>query len=63
MLHYLYFGDYTKSCDALSGLLPIVLDVKNDLLLSYLQNLVFLILLRLRNTMSDSNSTEADEEI
>ncbi|PHH64395.1 hypothetical protein CDD81_4616 [Ophiocordyceps australis] len=40
-----------------------LLDVKNDLLLSYLQNLVFLILLKLRNAKSDGNSTEADEEI
>ncbi|PHH78628.1 hypothetical protein CDD82_2931 [Ophiocordyceps australis] len=40
-----------------------LLDVKNDLLLSYLQNLVFLILLKLRNAKSDGNSTDAHQEI
>lgn len=33
-----------------------LLDVKNDLLLSYLQNLVFLILLKLRNAKGDDNA-------
>ena len=37
-----------------------LLDVKNELLLSYLQNLVFLILLKLRNAKSESQ--EADGE-
>jgi U3 small nucleolar ribonucleoprotein protein LCP5 len=42
-----------------------LLDVKNELLLSYLQNLVFLILLKLRNAKSDSetNSNELDETV
>ncbi|KAJ6447200.1 Sas10/Utp3/C1D-like protein [Purpureocillium lavendulum] len=40
-----------------------LLDVKNELLLSYLQNLVFLILLKLRNAKSDSGSTELDESV
>ena len=35
-----------------------LLDVKNDLLLSYLQNLVFLILLRLRNATSNQDDLE-----
>ncbi|KAH7312417.1 Sin-like protein conserved region-domain-containing protein [Stachybotrys elegans] len=35
-----------------------LLDVKNELLLSYLQNLVFLILLKLRNSKSSKNSSE-----
>lgn len=37
-----------------------LLDVKNELLLSYLQNLVFLILLKLRNAKSD---TATDDDI
>ncbi|KAI9733826.1 MAG: hypothetical protein M1818_007093 [Claussenomyces sp. TS43310] len=37
-----------------------LLDVKNDLLLSYLQNLVFLILLKLRN--SNGNSTDSNAQ-
>ncbi|KAM5347917.1 hypothetical protein ACJ41O_007741 [Fusarium nematophilum] len=37
-----------------------LLDVKNELLLSYLQNLVFLILLKLRNSKSDSENTNED---
>ena len=40
-----------------------LLDVKNELLLSYLQNLVFLILLKLRNAKSDAGSTELDESV
>ncbi|OAQ68799.1 Sas10/Utp3/C1D-like protein [Pochonia chlamydosporia 170] len=41
-----------------------LLDVKNELLLSYLQNLVFLILLKLRNAKSDSeDSSELDESV
>lgn len=42
-----------------------LLDVKNELLLSYLQNLVFLILLKLRNANSDSetNGNELDETV
>lgn len=42
-----------------------LLDVKNELLLSYLQNLVFLILLKLRNAKSDSetNGNELDETV
>lgn len=39
-----------------------LLDVKNELLLSYLQNLVFLILLKLRNSKSDSGD-ESDSEL
>lgn len=35
-----------------------LLDVKNELLLSYLQNLVFLILLKLRNSKTDSGASE-----
>ncbi|RGP74233.1 hypothetical protein FLONG3_6145 [Fusarium longipes] len=38
-----------------------LLDVKNELLLSYLQNLVFLILLKLRN--SKTNSYDGDSEL
>jgi U3 small nucleolar ribonucleoprotein protein LCP5 len=37
-----------------------LLDVKNELLLSYLQNLVFLILLKLRNGSAASGNREAD---
>lgn len=37
-----------------------LLDVKNELLLSYLQNLVFLILLKLRQAKNGSSSTKAD---
>lgn len=41
-----------------------LLDVKNELLLSYLQNLVFLILLKLRNSRTDSNDqSELDESV
>ncbi|KZZ93345.1 Sas10/Utp3/C1D [Moelleriella libera RCEF 2490] len=39
-----------------------LLDVKNELLLSYLQNLVFLILLKLRNAKSDSQDGDALDE-
>ncbi|KAF4126912.1 U3 small nucleolar ribonucleoprotein LCP5 [Geosmithia morbida] len=37
-----------------------LLDVKNELLLSYLQNLVFLILLKLRNSKGDDNGKTDD---
>lgn len=37
-----------------------LLDVKNELLLSYLQNLVFLILLKIRNARDGSKSTSSD---
>ncbi|QPH17888.1 hypothetical protein C2857_002802 [Epichloe festucae Fl1] len=41
-----------------------LLDVKNELLLSYLQNLVFLILLKLRNAQSESaHSQKLDEAV
>lgn len=42
-----------------------LLDVKNELLLSYLQNLVFLILLKLRNAKSESETSgnELDETV
>lgn len=41
-----------------------LLDVKNELLLSYLQNLVFLILLKLRNSKTNSENTEdSDSEL
>ncbi|KAK1241169.1 hypothetical protein MKX08_001143 [Trichoderma sp. CBMAI-0020] len=42
-----------------------LLDVKNELLLSYLQNLVFLILVKLRNAKSDGKgeSKEKDEDL
>ncbi|KJZ79961.1 hypothetical protein HIM_00675 [Hirsutella minnesotensis 3608] len=44
-----------------------LLDVKNELLLSYLQNLVFLILLKLRNSKSPSDditqSSQLDESV
>ena len=42
-----------------------LLDVKNELLFSYLQNLVFLILLKLRNAKDDSSnkSKELDEQV
>src|SRR4051812_36625606 len=39
-----------------------LLDVKNELLLSYVQNLVFLILLKLRARSKTGNATEADDE-
>lgn len=39
-----------------------LLDVKNELLLSYVQNLVFLILLKLRARSKTGNTTEADDE-
>jgi U3 small nucleolar ribonucleoprotein protein LCP5 len=35
-----------------------LLDIKNELFLSYLQNLIFLILLKIRNSRSDSNEEE-----
>ncbi|KAF4974516.1 hypothetical protein FZEAL_8584 [Fusarium zealandicum] len=38
-----------------------LLDVKNELLLSYLQNLVFLILLKLRNSKTDAENTDEDD--
>ncbi|KAH7150445.1 hypothetical protein B0J13DRAFT_288861 [Dactylonectria estremocensis] len=38
-----------------------LLDVKNELLLSYLQNLVFLILLKLRNSKSDTEASDEDD--
>ncbi|CAJ2513919.1 Uu.00g020380.m01.CDS01 [Anthostomella pinea] len=37
-----------------------LLDVKNELLLSYLQNLVFLILLKIRNAKKNHNATGSD---
>lgn len=40
-----------------------LLDVKNELLLSYLQNLVFLILLKLRNSKADNETTDLDESV
>ncbi|UZP45719.1 hypothetical protein NXS19_013531 [Fusarium pseudograminearum] len=41
-----------------------LLDVKNELLLSYLQNLVFLILLKLRNSKTNSeNADDSDSEL
>lgn len=39
-----------------------LLDVKNELLLSYMQNLVFLILLKLRQAKSGPQRTEAEEQ-
>ncbi|KAK4155850.1 Sas10/Utp3/C1D family-domain-containing protein [Chaetomidium leptoderma] len=39
-----------------------LLDVKNELLLSYLQNLVFLILLKLRQAKNSDSVTEAKEQ-
>ncbi|KAL2129635.1 hypothetical protein VTI74DRAFT_7516 [Chaetomium olivicolor] len=39
-----------------------LLDVKNELLLSYLQNLVFLILLKLRQAKNGSAGSETDQE-
>lgn len=39
-----------------------LLDVKNELLLSYLQNLVFLILLKIRNAKSGQSSSDSDED-
>lgn len=58
----------SEAAPKLSGLAPpkdglSLLDVKNDLLLSYLQNLVFLILLKLRNSRdsaSDNEDTASD---
>lgn len=38
-----------------------LLDVKNELLLSYLQNLVFLILLKLRDYSGDDDESDAEE--
>jgi len=41
-----------------------LLDVKNELLLSYLQNLVFLILLKLRNSQADSEDrSQLDDSV
>ncbi|KAI1746578.1 U3 small nucleolar ribonucleoprotein lcp5-like protein [Xylaria castorea] len=40
-----------------------LLDVKNELLLSYLQNLVFLILIKIRNAKTDDESTEFSEDV
>ncbi|KAF5534238.1 u3 small nucleolar ribonucleoprotein [Fusarium mexicanum] len=40
-----------------------LLDVKNELLLSYLQNLVFLILLKLRNSKSNSDKAGDESEL
>jgi U3 small nucleolar ribonucleoprotein protein LCP5 len=40
-----------------------LLDVKNELFLSYLQNLVFLILIKLRHRSSIPTSEEADDEV
>ncbi|KAH8656092.1 Sas10/Utp3/C1D family-domain-containing protein [Tricladium varicosporioides] len=40
-----------------------LLDVKNELFLSYLQNLVFLIILKLRNRKSGSSSGAGDENL
>ena len=40
-----------------------LLDVKNELLLSYLQNLVFLILLKLRQARNGRSSTDASAEV
>ncbi|RDW79483.1 hypothetical protein BP6252_04121 [Coleophoma cylindrospora] len=40
-----------------------LLDVKNELLLSYLQNLVFLIILKLRNRNSAEAADEEDEDL
>lgn len=37
-----------------------LLDVKNELLLSYLQNLVFLILIKIRNAKDDNSSSSED---
>ncbi|KAJ4294921.1 hypothetical protein N0V88_005160 [Collariella sp. IMI 366227] len=39
-----------------------LLDVKNELLLSYLQNLVFLILLKLRQAKNGGSDSDADEQ-
>lgn len=39
-----------------------LLDTKNELFLSYLQNLVFLILLKIRNIKSDPNSVDNDRK-
>jgi U3 small nucleolar ribonucleoprotein protein LCP5 len=40
-----------------------LLDVKNELLLSYLQNLVFLILLKIRQSKSDEDASELSESV
>lgn len=40
-----------------------LLDVKSDLLLSYLHNLVFLIIFQLRKLKEDSNNDDADESL
>jgi U3 small nucleolar ribonucleoprotein protein LCP5 len=39
-----------------------LLDVKNDLLLAYLQNLIFLIIIRLRNGTDDENTSTVHDE-
>jgi U3 small nucleolar ribonucleoprotein protein LCP5 len=54
-----------QSTDKIPSLLPpnhgiSLLDTKNELFLSYLQNLVFLILLKLRNRKSPSDSEDED---
>ncbi|OJD30529.1 sas10 utp3 c1d family protein [Diplodia corticola] len=58
-------GDDDNDASSFSPLLPkdgiSLLDVKNELLLSYLQNLVFLILLKLRNNKATSDSGNKDE--
>lgn len=40
-----------------------LLDVKNELLLSYLQNLVFLILLKIRNAKKDADADATGEDV
>ncbi|KAI8946837.1 U3 small nucleolar ribonucleoprotein lcp5-like protein [Xylaria longipes] len=40
-----------------------LLDVKNELLLSYLQNLVFLILIKIRNAKAGKDSTEISDAV
>ncbi|KAI0444100.1 U3 small nucleolar ribonucleoprotein lcp5-like protein [Xylaria telfairii] len=40
-----------------------LLDVKNELLLSYLQNLVFLILIKIRNAKAGEDSTETSDAV
>ena len=54
-----------ESSDKISSLLPpkdgiSLLDVKNELFLSYLQNLVFLILLKIRNRRGDPESHDGN---
>ncbi|TVY57387.1 Uncharacterized protein LSUE1_G009411 [Lachnellula suecica] len=57
----------TESTEKLSAPIPpqngiSLLDVKNELFLSYLQNLVFLIVLKIRNRKSSSSNDE-DEDV